>query len=358
MKNFSITLILALMGSLHASAAITEIRKEFPNQTAALPATAILSAPGSDASYLLCVYLSQLGSSNSLSVILKWTDENSKSRSFTFSAAQGVISNCDPIRILAHTAPKVETSGSYVGTYDLYVVGFGFWMTGSQGQGGITEPFANWHLTSGPITLLSPVGAATYLVAADCADGAASTLNWIDEVGSQSITVSPSLNGAFVPVHVAASKSLVFASGSCYLSVVNMGTPKLGSGPLTDYEVDLLNYTDVKWPNYVPVVTAGPTTTYVFAGNIAQVPNSAGRVLELLGDRLFLQILYADENGAPGNNAGTDLTFPFGIVGAGYRSGNPNNPFTFNITTAINDYSSLGWGASPKYSAEVDVIQF
>jgi len=100
------------------------------------------------------------------------------------------------------------------------------------------------------------------------------------------------------------------------------GNAEIGSGPLTDYEVDLLNYTDVKWPNYVPVVTAGPTTTYVFAGNIAQVPNSAGRVLELLGDRLFLQILYADENGAPGNNAGTDLTFPFGIVGAGYRSGN------------------------------------
>src|ERR1700687_234449 len=46
--------------------------------------------------------------------------------------------------------------------------------------------------------------------------------------------------------------------------------------------------------------------------------------------------LFADfvrrQEWAPGNNAGTILTFPIGIVGAGYRGG---NPFTFNITTAI-----------------------
>jgi hypothetical protein len=41
----------------------------------------------------------------------------------------------------------------------------------------------------------------------------------------------------------------------------------------------------------------------------------------------------------------------------GYRSGTPDNPFTFRITTAINDSYSLGWGASPKHSGEVDVIQ-
>jgi hypothetical protein len=304
----------------------------------------------------VCVYLSQPGSSNSLSVIVRWTDENSQSQSFTFSGTSGVISNCDPIRNLARTVPTVETSGTYHGTYDLFVVGFGFWTTGSHGQGGLTEPFANWHLSGGPTTLLSPIGAVTYLIAVDCADeGAAGTLNWTDEVGSQAITVSPSLNGALIPVHVAAAESLVFASGSCYLSAVNMGTPRAGSGPLTDYEVNLLNYTDVRWPYTVPVVSDGPTTTYAFAGNIAQVPNSAGFVLELYGDDLFLQILYADENGAPGNSAGTDLTFPIGIVGAGYRGG---NPFTFNITTAINSGSSHRWGSSPKYSAEVDVIQF
>lgn len=358
MKKFAITLLLALICSLYANAAISEIRKDFPKQTAKLSATAILSAPAGNASYVVCVYLSQPGSSNSLSAIVRWIDENAQSQSFTFSGASGVISNCDPIRNLARTAPTVETSGAYHGTYDLFVVGFGFWTTGSQGQGGITEPFDNWHLTSGPTTILSPIGGVTYLVAADCSNGAAGTLNWIDEVGSQAVTISPSLSGALIPVHVAAAESLVFASGSCYLSAVDMGTPKAGSGPLTDYEVNLLNYTNVKWPNFVPVVTAGRTTTYVFAGNIAQVPNSAGTVLELFGDDLFLQILYAEEYGAPGNSAGTSLTFPIGIVGAGYRSGTPNNPFTFNITTAINDFSSLGWGPSPKYNAEVDVIQF
>ena len=358
MKKLVIVLILALTASLTANAALSEIRKEFPRQTAALAATPILTAPGGNASYLVCVYLSQTGSSNSLSAVLRWTDENSQPQSFTFSATTGVISNCDPIRNLAGTAPTVETSGTYHARYDLYVSGFGFWTTGTQGQGGITVPFANWHLSGGPVTLLSPTGAATYLIAADCADGGTSTLNWADEIGNQTTSISPSLNGAFIPMHLGAGKSLVFASGSCYLSAINMGTPKTGSGPLTDYEVNLLNYTSVKWPNVVPVVTAGPTTTYVFAGNIAQAPNTSGFALDLYGDNLFLEILYAEDNGAPGNNDGTAATFPIGIVGAGYRSGGPNNPFTFNITTAIDGGSPRKWGTSPKYSAEVDVIQF
>lgn len=363
MKKFfifiAIEIILALTCSLTASAALTEIRKEFPTQKAALSATAILTAPGEDASYLVCVYLSQPGSSNRLSAIVRWTDENSQAQSFTFSAASGVIANCDPIRNLASTAPTVETSGAYVGKYDLFVVGFGFWTTGSQGQGGITEPFANWHLTSGPTPLLAPIGAVTYLIAADCAGGAAGTLTWTDEVGSQTITVGPTLSAALIPVHVAADKSLVFAQGSCYVSAIDMETPHAGSGPLVDYELNLLDYTDVSWINKKPVVPGvEKATTYIFAGNIAEAPNSEGVTLEMFGDSLFLQILYAGENGEPGNNAGTADTFPIGIVGAGYRSGSVDNPFTFNITTAINDNSSLGWGASPKYSAEVEVIQF
>lgn len=110
--------------------------------------------------------------------------------------------------------------------------------------------------------------------------------------------------------------------------------------------------------NLVPIVTDGRTTSYAFAGNIAQVPNSAGLVLEMFGDHLFLEILYADTDGAPDDNDGTYATFPIGILGAGYRSGTPDNPFTFSITTAINDSYTLGWGASPKYSGEVEVIQF
>jgi hypothetical protein len=357
-KSVLILLILALTCSLTASAALSEIRKEFPKQTATLAPTAILAAPGGNASYLVCVYLSQPGVSNKLAAILRWTDENSQSQRFKFSAISGAISNCDPIRNLAGTAPTIETSGTYPGVYDLFVVGFGFWTTGSQGQGGITEPFANWHLTAGPITLLAPLGAVTYVIATDCSNGAPGILNWTDEVGAQTVTLSPSLSGTLIPIHLAASKSLIFTSGSCYVSVVNMGTPKSGSGPLTDYELNLLNYTDVKWPSRVPVVSADSTTTYAFAANIAQTPNSAGRVLELSGDSLFVEILYANDNGAPGNNAGTSDPFPIGIVGAGYRSGTLDNPFTFTITTAINNGSTLGWGASPKYSAEVDVIQF
>jgi hypothetical protein len=212
-KYFAVALllVLALACSLNANAAISEIRKDFPRQTAKLAATAMLSAPTGNASYLVCVYLSQPKSPNSLSAIVRWTDENSQSQSFTFSGASGIISNCDPIRNRAHTAPTVETSGTYHGTYDLFVVGF--WTTESQGQGGITVPFANWHLATRPTTLLSPIGGVTHLLAADCSDGAAG-LNWTDEIGAQVVTVDPSLSGALIPVHVAADDSLVFASGS------------------------------------------------------------------------------------------------------------------------------------------------
>jgi len=69
-KYFILALLLvvglALTCSLNANAAISEIRKHFPKQTAKLPATAILSAPTGNASYLVCVYLSQPGSPNSL----------------------------------------------------------------------------------------------------------------------------------------------------------------------------------------------------------------------------------------------------------------------------------------------------
>ncbi|HEY6302910.1 MAG TPA: hypothetical protein VIX14_07565 [Terriglobales bacterium] len=106
-----------------------------------------------------------------MSATVPWTDENSQSQSFTFVRASGVVSNCDPMRNLAHTTPTVETSGTFHGTYDLFVVGFGFWTTDRQGQGGFTVPLANWHLASGPTTLLSPIGGGTHLLAADGSDG-------------------------------------------------------------------------------------------------------------------------------------------------------------------------------------------
>ena len=65
----------------------------------------------------------------------------------------------------------------------------------------------------------------------------------------------------------------------------------------------------VKWPDRVPVITEGPTTTYAFAGNTAQVPNSAGPVWELYGDDLFVQILCADGSRAPDKSPGTTLIF-------------------------------------------------
>ena len=165
MKRLFAALTLLMLWPVTAHAAITEIRKDFLNQTSLLAATQFISAPGSTGSYLVCVYLDQPGLSNSMSAVLRWTDENSLPQSFTFSAPAGAVNRCNPIRNLAGTAPTIETDGTFPGTYELFVTGFGFWTTGTQGQGGISEPIARHFLKHFDGTLLTPAATGDYLVA-------------------------------------------------------------------------------------------------------------------------------------------------------------------------------------------------
>jgi hypothetical protein len=361
MKPSCIALTLLILFSLNASAAITEIRKDFPNQTSLLPATDIISAPGATANYLVCVYLDQPGSTNSVSAILRWTDENNLAQSFTFSAPEGPVHFCNPIRNHGGTAPTIETNGAYSGSYELYVTGFGFWTTGSQGQGGITEPIHREFLNGYNGVLLTPAATGDYLIAISLGEGGVWTLNWTDFTGPQSTTITATPSGA-LPIHVLGGTEITLNGGApnepVWVDAVHFGTPAAGAGPLTDYELNLLNYTNVKWPYFVNVLTSTTPGMYLFAGNMARVPGKGGPAeLAFWGDNLPLQILDVEPDGAPGQNG--FFPPPLGIVGAGYRNGSEGNPFVFNITTAINrGNGQLGWGSVPPYSAEVDVLKF
>ena len=361
MKRFAPALaLLPILLTIPAPAALSEIRKDFLNLTSLLPATQFISAPGATANYLVCVYLDQPGSTNAMSAVLRWTDENDLPQSFTFSAPDGPTNSCNPIRNHAGTAPTIETDGAYPGSYDLFVTGFGFWTTGTQAQGGITEPIHREFLAQFDGTLLTPAATGDYLVAISESNGGTWTLSWTDSVGPQSATGSDSLNGYVFPIHALAGTDITFSGGATgeqiNIDAVHFGTPVAGSGPLTDYELNLLNYTNVKWPNYVNVLTSTSPGMYLFAGNMARVPASGGPAyLEFFGDNLFLQILETDPSGAPGKNG--YFPPPIGIVGAGYRNGSEGNPFTFNVSTAVNE-NGTRWGPSGTYSAEVDVLRF
>jgi hypothetical protein len=359
-RLFAALTLLPMLVAIPAHAAISEIRKDFLNLTSLLAPTQFISAPGATGNYLVCVYLAQPGSENAMSAVLRWTDENNLPQSFTFSALAGPVNFCNPIRNHAGTAPTIETDGAYPGSYDLFVTGFGFWPAGTQGQGGITEPIHRQFLEHFDGILLTPAATGDYLVAISLTNGGAWTLGWTDSHGLQSVSGVDSNNGYVIPIHALAGAEITFSGGwpgaPAYVDALHFGTPAAGAGPITDYELNLLNYTNVKWPNYVNVFTSSSPGTFVFAGNIARVPGSGGPgELEMFGDNLFLEILDVDQSGAPGENG----TFPppIGIVGAGYRIGTPAQPAVFNVTTAVNN-GKPGWGASGTYSAEVDVIKF
>jgi hypothetical protein len=72
--------------------------------------------------------------------------------------------------------------------------------------------------------------------------------------------------------------STILTAGCAYaLLAVQFGTPAAGAGPLTDYEYNLLNWTDATYPIYKTVLTVGRSgANIILASNIAEQPNSGG----------------------------------------------------------------------------------
>ena len=357
--------LLALCGS--GSASVTEIRKDFFNRTTDLPATAIMSAPTGDASYLISVY----ESTTSCAVVptLRWTDENGVARSQQGSigpASTGVegglgVGNCyisllAKLRVHADTTPTVETDGDDNRfLYSLYVSGLGFWPSAAQGQGGLSE--LTGTLPNQDLVYALPVykasGSTSALLVA-YSTGYVGTdvpyLSWTDENGYNSLAV-PVGTSAVVPVRIAGGTKVwihTYPGDTTWYALIVFGAPASGSGPFGDYESNLLDWTSATYPNWQTLFTAGSAGANVLLlSDVTQQANN-GTVGE------GLQVYWAKQ--ATGPCAAALVAGPSGIpascVSPVFVGGNSSLQFrTYNTP-------GFEWGPSPPYSAEVDVLQF
>lgn len=348
--------LLAVCGS--ASASITEIRKNFFNRTTNLRATAIMTAPIGDASYLIGVYESTTNCE--IVPVLRWTDENGVARSQLGSVGTGggscFVSLLANIRVQAHTRPTVETVGDgNSANYSLYVSGLGFWQSEVQRQGGLSD--ATGLLPTKDlvyaIPAYQPASSTTALLVAYSTGYAGMDVpgvSWTDEYSNHSVQV-PVGTSTVIPVRIAGGTKVwirTYPGDTTWYALIAFGAPAKGPGPFVDYEVNLLDWSNATYPNWQTLFTPGSAgANILLLSNIAQ-PANDGTVSE------GLQVYWTKQTTVP--CAATLTADPSGIpascVSPVFIGGNSPVQFaTYNITGSP-------WGPSPTYSAEVDVLQF
>jgi hypothetical protein len=338
----TMVIVFLFFPQIETHGAVSEIRKDFLNNAALLPVSLIMSAPASDADYLICATAENLGGTVPTAV-LRWTDENAQFRSFTFPQMNGVPNGCNLIRNQAETAASIETDGSYSGSYDLFVFGLGFWPDGKQAQGGLSEPvnYAESGLNAGwefPFPGFPWIFAI--ISANNCkwqlSAGSAGTLSGY---GAEVFTSYGTGSGVFTTQTSECSYSLI---------ALQFGTPKSGSGPLTDYECDLLEWRDATYPKQETVFSSSSKgANILLASNIAEQGNNG---------------IVSEELSATWSN---QVSVPCAASLLAGPSGEPSScvsPVFIGPLTALQvlTYNTPGqkWGTSPTYSAEVDVLQF
>lgn len=306
-----------------ADAGVSEINTHFLNQTRPFGSTAVFTiGSSSDGNYMLCTAFNS--PAPPVTATLAWTDENGNAQSW--SGTNG----CTAIRGRASSTVYVATSGS-PGNYSLAVFGFGFWPGQPQKQGGVTEVEAG------------TISSGMYLFLVQQCAGA-STLT-VPGFGS----VQTGTHGLFLPA-IAASGVLSISS-TCgtvpLVTGIEFGTPSVGSGPLKDYETNLVGWTDATYPDAETVFSQSQFVNMFVAANIAEVPNG-GSVKEDLG--------VGEQEGSQFASYGCDLSAP--------PSGAPSGCAVL-IQSSVNvvDYWTLNgtapiWGASPEYNAEVAAVQY
>ncbi len=342
--SFRIVLLMGcvLAQPIRAQAGVTEVRRDFLNLSSLLPPSAIMAAPPSDGSYLICVTAGDVEKA-APTTILRWTDENGEFRNFAYPQLNGVPGGCNLIRNQGGTAATIETDGTYSGYYNLFAFGLGFWPGGGQSQAGLKEAL-NYAVVglNGGHEFSFPGFPWLFAVIANSnchwqlsAGSAGTVTKW----GSQVSTSYGAGNGVFTTL-----------TGSCSYSLVALqfGSPKAGTGPLTDYEYNLLDWTNATYPKLETAFTGGSNgANILLAINIAEQPNN-GIVNEgLLATwsnstaEACAAALLGEPSGQPSSYVSSAFVAPLSRL----------QFFTYNTP-------GQEWGSSPTYNAEVDVIQF
>ena len=356
--------LLAVCGSVSAS--VTEIRQNFFNRFTNLPASAIMLAPTGDASYLISVYESTV--SCAIVPTLRWIDENGVARSQQGTigpAGTGAdggmgVGNCyisllAKLRVHAGTTPTVETDGDNNRfLYSLYVSGLGFWPSGTQGQGGLSE--VTGELPVGIVHSLAVYRASgstsALLVAYSTGDAESDVpyLSWTDENGYNALAVPVGASAA-VPVRIAGGTKVwihTYPGDTTWYALIVFGEPATGSGPFGDYEANLLDWTNATYPNWQTLFTAGSAGSNILL--LSEVTQSAND--GIVGEGL--QVHWTNQTAVPcaAALAAGPSGMPASCVSPIFVGSNSPLQFrTYNTT-------GLAWGPSPTYSAEVDVLQF
>jgi hypothetical protein len=338
-------------------ASITEIRKDFFNRTTNLAATAIMSAPTGDASYLIGVYESTKNCA--IVPVLRWTDENGVARSQQGSVGPDggncYLSFVVNIRVLAKTKSTIETGGDDDrSSYSLYVTGLGFWPAGAQRQGGLSE--VTGSLPESLVYALSvyqPSSSTSALLVAYSTGYAGKDIpyiNWADENGSNSVKV-PVGTSAVLPVRIAGGTKVwihTYPGDSTWYALIIFGAPAKGAGPFGDYEANLLDWSNATYPNWQTLFTAGSEGANILLLSDVTQPANGGTVSE------GLQVYWTNQTAVPcaAALAASPSGIPASCISPVFVGS--NSPLEFRT------YNTTGtpWGPSPTYSAEVDVLQF
>jgi len=340
MKKSCAPLVLLLATSF-AHAGISEIKAEFPNLTGPMaPAAVVTTGSSSAASYLLCIALWN----SMVKPTLAWTDENGNPQSwappFGLSTGWGQY-GCNLIRNHAGASVTVSTAG-YDSPYSLSVFGFGFWPGQPQKQGGIKETVLG---INGQVQIQAGPTLFVFHGNPNCEFGVGIP------GGPAGLSFTPPTIFPFNAGPGWVALGQISPSGTCdstdQLDIVSFGVPSIGSGPLKDYEYNLLDWTNATYPYYRTVFTAGASgASFLVATNIAEEPNS-GTVAEELTPTWPDAVLPSASNFE---------AEPSGVPAAAIMLGSVLADQSVEFWTL--NMTGQAWGESPTYSAEVDLLQF
>jgi hypothetical protein len=185
------------------------------------------------------------------------------------------------------------------------------------------------------------------------------TLRWTDEQGPQSRSLALSGNhlpqGTAFPIRVVAHTSVtlettgtVGTSYDVFIRGVGFWVPGTGTTSLSDYEKNLLLWSNATYPNQQSVLTAPATDkSYLFRVNINEPANTSN-------DLMCVDVLSVDEYSrnqtqtgcASPNGIPTMMLFPLRVKG-----GTSVQLVTYHLAPPK-------WGGSPTYNVTVDAIGF
>lgn len=175
-------------------------------------------------------------------------------------------------------------------------------------------------------------------------------VTWSDEYGTNSLPVAVRTS-VVAPLRIAGGTKVwvhTYPGDTTWYALIVFGVPAKGTGPFSDYEANLLDWTNATYPSWQSLFTAGSNGANVLLlSNLTQQAN-AGTVSE------GLQVYWANQTVIP--CAAALMAAPSGTPAACISPVFIGSDSLLQFRT----YNSPGspWGESPTYSAEVDVLQF